>query len=72
MSLVARNISDWVNNDSLRLNQDKTKAIILCTCKLVDRINKLNYTGIELGGGAFTPFVNKVKSFGTILESKLS
>ena len=72
MSFVAQNISDWANNDSLRLNQDKTKAILFSTCKLIDHIKKLNYPVFDLGGGAFTPFVNEVKSLGLILASKLS
>ena len=72
MSHIAKKVSCWANSVSLRLNQDKTKAIFFGTSKLVDRINKQNYPGIDLGGGIIIPFVKEVKSLGMTLDSKLS
>ena len=38
----------------------------------MNRVTKLNYPGIDLGGGIVIPFVDKVKSLGVTLDSRLN
>ena len=72
LSSTARKISDWAESVKLRLNQDKTKVIYFGTSTFVNRLNSLKYPGVDLGNGINIPFEHEVKSFGVLLESKLS
>ena len=72
LSLVASKISTWADSASLCLNQKKTKAIFFGTGTLVNRINKLNYPGIDVGEGIVIPFADEVKSLGVTLDSRLT
>ena len=72
LSKTARNVSDWAKDICLRLNQGKTKAIYFGTSTFVNRLNRLNLPGIDLGNGIITPFVEEVTSLGVILDSRLN
>ena len=72
LSETARRVSDWAEDICLRLNQGKTKAIYFGTSTFVNRLNRLNLPGIDLGNGIITPFENEVKSLGVILGNRLN
>ena len=70
--MAATNVTRWTNTVSLRLNPSKTKAIYFSSGFFVDRLDELNLPGIDMGEGIVVPFVQKVKSLGVTLDSKLS
>ena len=72
LSLTARRVSAWAESVALRLNHEKTKAIFFGTGTFVDRLNSLNYPGVDMGNGITIPFEKEVKSLGVILDSKLN
>ena len=72
LNAVANSISRWTNLVSLQLNPKKTKAIYFGSDVFIDRLDKLNLPGIDMGGGVVIPFVQEVKSLGVILDCRLS
>ena len=72
LSLITRKVSDWADSVSLRLNHSKSKVIFFGSSTFVDRLNRLNYPGIDMGNGIIIPFEKEVKSLGVILDSKLT
>ena len=67
----ASNVIHWNNLASLHLT-DKTRAIYFGSSVFVDRLDKQNLPGVDIGGGIIIPFVQEVKSLGVILDCKLS
>ena len=72
LSETARNISAWAEGISLWLNHGTTKVIYFGTRTFVNRLDSLNLSGIGLGNGIITPFVDEVTSLGVILDSRLN
>ena len=72
INMITRSVSQWVNKVSLLLNPDKTKVIYFGSGIFVDRLNKLQLPGVDMGNGIILPFVQEVKNLGVILDCRLS
>ena len=72
LSNIAKEISDWADRASLKLNAGKTKAIIFGSPKIINRLSNSALPGIEVAGGTTVPYSDTVTSLGVTLDSKLN
>ena len=69
---AACQVSEWAGRSSVRLNAAMTKAIIFGLLRYVNEVYSLPDLQISLGDGMYVPFSNTVRSFGVVLDCKLS
>ena len=70
ITAAAEQISTWAISNCLRLNANKTKAIIFGSSHAVKQMKALNLPGVSLGGEVI-PFSDEVVSLGVVLQNTL-
>ena len=72
LSDIAKEISDWADRASPKLNAGKTKAIIFVSPKIIKKLLTSALPSIEVGGAVTVPYSDTVTSLGMTLDSKLN
>ena len=71
MSALADAIDNWAVNNSLQLNNSKTKTIVFGSVPYIGKLSSIARTHIEIGG-VIVQFESFVRNFEMILDSTLS
>ena len=68
----ARAVSGWADSALLRLNANKTKAIIIGASRYIRDLKKAGMSSIDLDDNISIPISETVTNLGVILDSRLS
>lgn len=71
INLDIENLVKWTKNHGLKLNEDKTQPIIICSSRLHTKFNIYNIKQILVNGNPL-PFCTSVKNLGVIFNQNMT